>query len=243
MERLSGTIGADLRDLPYTRFLDDDRSGSFFYSGLGYCRHFKYTTKLLLIIFLFSFSGAKATDFYSPWEHASFYLKEYKGEFKSTFLDVLVGTAYWSSVLSKRNPSDLGWVIYESLFVVGSFPKALARTFEGYPSMTVEKKSFFLDDLSPVLWNKLYKYESYFIPQIICNDLCMIAESFIDEISTLKQEKDSKLLNALLYDNSEILRAYYQYREYKNATARKMFLDAITLSAGKAFKRSGQSDQ
>lgn len=174
---------------------------------------------------------------YTAWEHAAFYIDEYKGDFKSDFWEAVCGVPYWRSIIHKKSPPDLGWVIYESLFVVGDFPKAVAKTFKNYPEMSVEKKAEILDDISPLVWNKLYKYESYFIPQVICGDLCMIAESFVDEISTLKQEENSKFLSTLLYENSQILRAYYQYRENKNDQSKRLFFDVLTFGASKVLRR------
>lgn len=187
----------------------------------------KKTTPFLFVAIL-SFSSLKAESIYTSWDHAAFHLQQYKGEFKSDFMEAVLGMAYWRSLIHKKNPSDVGWVIYESLFVVGDpLPKALAKTFKDYPEMSVKKKTETLDDLAPLLWNKLYKYETYFIPQVICSDFCLIVESFIDEISILKQEEDSKLLSTLLYENSKILRAYYLYREQKTAATKSEFFHAL----------------
>jgi len=182
-----------------------------------------------LLFVSFTTDEIRAASIYSAWDHAAFLIQKYKGEYKSTFLDVMIGSAYWKSLFNKKHPPDMGWVIYESVFVVDNFPKPLAKTFATYPDMTVQEKAYVLDDIAPFIWNKLYKFESYFIPQVICNDLCLVVESFLDELGSLKQEEDSKMLAILIEENSQILRSYYLYRENKNNHTKAEFFKVLNL--------------
>lgn len=186
-------------------------------------------TFFFVALLVISFNEIRAANIYSAWDHAAFLIQKYQGEYKSTFLDVMIGSAYWRSLIHKKNPPDVGWVIYESVFVVDTFPKSLAKTFAKYPDMTVQEKAYVLDDIAPFIWNKLYKFESYFIPQVICNDLCLVVESFLNELGFLKQEEDSKMLAILIEENSQILRSYYLYRENKNSHTKAEFFRVLNF--------------
>jgi len=173
---------------------------------------------------LFSFS-LKATE--TAYESLGVLINQHRGCVVGEFEEYMCGTAYFRSLIHGNRFGDEGWMIYEALVTKSKLPWTVMSKFQSYEEMTIMEKARLLDDLAPLIWNKLYFYESKLLPQPLVENLKWCLELLVDEVVILKQQEDIKLLDSLFRETSDRLQAYYQMKRVGSAATKRAFFEAI----------------
>jgi len=128
----------------------------------------------------------------------------------------------------KNRYGDMGWMMYDTLVIKTKVVWAVLSKFGNYSELTVMEKARLLDDLAPLIWNKLYFYECKLLPQTVIKNLKWCLELLVDEASHLKQIEDYKLLDSLVHDTSERLQAYYLMKRSGSQSLKSEFFAALS---------------
>jgi len=163
----------------------------------------------------------------TAFESFGILVKQHQGCVVGEFEDYLCGSAYFRSLIHGNEWGDQGWMLYETLVTKTGSHGGLWTKFANYKELTTMKKGMLLDDYAPLIWTKLYYYESKLLPQPVVNNLKWCLELLLEEASYLKQIEDSKLLDNLIRETSDRLQAYYMMKRSNSQATRAAFFEAI----------------